>query len=136
MPPQLTLANDINNQNIESNHIYLSDFQTNFFVFITVQNGTNQITCAVENLLNTSPTNDVVTTTAYINNSTMETTMDISNTYNPPTMMKLLENTFHPRTLSESEKAVSSPVRCIKSGQRDPLPIGVRDCSNKLMTNI
>jgi len=132
MPPQLTLANDINNQNIESNHIYLSDFQTNFFVFITVQNGTNQITCAVENLLNTSSTNDVVTTTAHINNSTI----DISNKYNPPTMMKLLENTFHPRTLSESEKAVSSPVRCIESGQRDPLPIGVRDCSNKLMTNI
>ncbi len=62
--------------------------------------------------------------------------MDISNNYNPPTMVKPLESTFHPRKLSECTKTVSSPVRCIKSKQRDPLPIGVGDCSDKLKTNI
>jgi len=96
----------------------------------------NQITCAVENLLNTSPPNDVVTTTADIDNSTIKTPMDISNNYNPPTMVKPLESTFHPRTLNEFAKTRSSPVRCVKSKQRDPLQIRVRDCSNKLITNI
>jgi len=78
--------------------------------------------------LNTSLPNDVLTTTADANNATIETPMDIPNNYNPPTMIKLLKNTFHPRTLKEFAETGSSPLQCVNSKQREPLHIEVRDC--------
>ena len=55
--------------------------------------------------------------------------------YPPPSIDKEIKNTIHPRTLKEFSQSGSAPVRCIESGQREPLHIRVRNRLNKLKPN-
>ncbi|UJR37545.1 hypothetical protein I4U23_030246 [Adineta vaga] len=45
--------------------------------------------------------------------------------YEPPTMNKLLQTPYHPRTMKEFAKTGSSPIQCVDAKQREPLHIGV-----------
>ncbi len=120
-----TLPNDMNN---ESNLIHPIHFQTSIFVFILVQNETNQPLSNADIPFTTPLTNAALTTTADINNLPIEEPIDIVGNYEPPTLIKALESTFHPRTLKEFAQTRSSPIKCIDSKQREPIGIRVRNC--------
>jgi hypothetical protein len=55
--------------------------------------------------------------------------------YPPPSMVKKIQNTIHPRTLKEFSQSGSAPVQGINSGQREPLHMHVRTCLTKLKSN-
>jgi hypothetical protein len=108
-------SNDINNQNAESNFSHLNNFPTDCFISILVQNETNDIP---------------------LNTSLPDNTADIIETYASPTLIKSLEKTIHPRTLKEFAKTGSSPIQCVNSNQRDPVPIKVGQSIKNLKMNI
>ncbi|CAF0782970.1 unnamed protein product [Adineta steineri] len=93
----ITLPSEVNQQNTESN-------STNLDAHNTLQNEMNPILLDV---------------------SIPDQSLNVSRTYDPPTMDKPLKSPFHPRTLKEYAATSSSPVQSVRSKQREPLHIGV-----------
>jgi hypothetical protein len=60
--------------------------------------------------------------------------VNILTNYGPPEIPKL-NSTRHPRNFREFAQTGSSPITFVGYNERDPLQIGVGNCSKKLKTN-